>query len=811
MMHRPSPSPSEIRDPEQRKVVLAALAEAANDRELTTDLDEPVRIHDEGRARSGAQLRLRTRGSRTPQGQRRIRFYLHGAHFELVAQCRPEPERSSEVLATDLRLFSQNVRRTPRIDVRGLQVHLNWKARGRSGQGAVIDVSNHGMAVHFEPGQAPSEDLSLITADLQVGEQTFEGAARVLRHDAAADSTRVALSFSPVDDDMNIGPSLLTLRFPSLKERWQVDPAQMQDLMERSGYAALSCRTGVASSWLQLRQPELTQDRVYLSAQGEPVGHLSQTRAYSRTWVGHQLATLPGHPESVQAWLSLYRFGAALPLLVDGDEAMQIAYFDPTKRWHERFFSRFVRWMEDPKHSQIVRLDRFEVQSEGADYQGKVLGRPAREDELPLVTDLARARLGDLAAAALDVRCEQLRSACLQPAFEAAGMQRSREVVVLEHEGRVEAAALLERGSADVNAFGLFDMAQVFLARGRAPAPERLEGFMQYILQWYIEQGVPQPIFAAPEGSLCERPHPRLAKEETMGLMLWSAEGLRHYDNYLQFTFGCTQHSARRRGAFRNPKAEYEARVTVAREALVSSPSVQELLSGRLDETTFLAFLIEHASRSVAMTRPVESWIYRAGVRCEVMGLEAVCKDLKKHAKAEAGHDAMLVSDTAILVDVWNRRYPSHRMDAQALLSRPPTAANLAYEAMHEEVIRSDRPYRQVAIELEIERLSVSAGTGFLARAQELMGEAAHGLSFLSEHVRLDVGHTVFNEHLMERLLAVEPQAGLPLARTGVQALAIYQDFAEECLLHAKRVAQAIRRGASSEPLMAQGPLPKAG
>ncbi len=787
-------APSEIHDSQQRTRVITDLALGAGQVDLKTDKDESITLDLDGSAPPSAQLRLRTGQNQWSDGERRIPFELHGAQFELVAQCRADPERAHEVLATDLRLFSQNQRRMPRVDVSELGARVAWKARGRRGEGRVLDASNHGLSVSFEPEQAPKAGEQ-ICLELEISGQSFGGVAQVLRCVPEGSSTRVALSFTPANDDMRLSTLLLGLRFGCLKERWQVSDGSMRTLFERTGYAALRPGIGISESWLQLKHPELTQDRVFLDAAGKTVGHLSQTRAYTHTWVGHQLATYQRHEDIVQAWLALYRFGAALPLLVDGDDAMQIAYFDPKKRWHQKFFDGFVAWIQDPGHAGIVRLDRFDVSADRGPAT-KHEGCLATNSELPLVADIARAQLGDLAAKALDIRSDRLRSECLHPAYEDTNILRSREVMVLKQEGTISAVALLERGSPDLNAFGLFDMAQVFVPQGANIPVEAISAFLQTIVSWYEDRGVPNPIVVAPEGSIGTQPHPQLTFVETTGLMTWSAQALRHYENYLQYTFG---RRPRRRGQSGPLAGEYSKRVTEARIQLVSCPAVQAVLSPELDDATMLAFLIEHATRSVAMTEPVEGWIARAGDQCLEVGLPRLAESLRQHAKGEANHHLMLIDDATILVQAWNQRFPQARLYPKELLGRLPSPANNAYAQMHEDIICGDEPYRQVAIELEIERLSVSAGSSFLARAQTLLGADVEGLSFMSEHVKLDVGHTAANERMLSRLLGASPEFLPALVETGIQALQTYQAFIEECFEEAQRRARYANR-ARGEP-----------
>jgi hypothetical protein len=55
-------------------------------------------------------------------------------------------------------------------------------------------------------------------------------------------------------------------------------------------------------------------------------------------------------------------------------------------------------------------------------------------------------------------------------------------------------------------------------------------------------------------------------------------------------------------------------------------------------------------------------------------------------------------------------------------------------------------------------------------------------LTFLTEHVELDIGHTKFNHAQLCRLLDAHPGHALTLAAAGSAALDAYQRFLEDCV-----------------------------
>ncbi|PHQ81804.1 MAG: hypothetical protein COB66_01255, partial [Coxiella sp. (in: Bacteria)] len=117
------------------------------------------------------------------------------------------------------------------------------------------------------------------------------------------------------------------------------------------------------------------------------------------------------------------------------------------------------------------------------------------------------------------------------------------------------------------------------------------------------------------------------------------------------------------------------------------------------------------------------------------------------------------------------------------LLAIPPTESVLAYQELHEKNIKSDHPYCQVAIEYEIERISVEFGPVLIATCIKSLGsDVIARLEFIPEHIKLDVGHTKLGAMLMEKTLSSIPDSLDPMAHAGSEALNIYQRYLGDCI-----------------------------
>src|ERR1700682_5037396 len=177
--------------------------------------------------------------------------------------------------------------------------------------------------------------------------------------------------------------------------------------------------------------------------------------------------------------------------------------------------------------------------------------------------------------------------------------------------------------------------------------------------------------------------------------------------------------------------ATYDQLLTPARQRFDRHPSIEALFRNALGPVILERFLIYFSALGVGMTEPVEEWIRRAGRRCGDLGLSDLAKALDAHAHQEADHHLLMQADTQRLVELWNENHEP-KMNAAALLALAPTPGVIGYRELHENVIAGTAPHGQLAIEYEIEMLSVTYGPALLQRCNDLAGaEILGGLSFL--------------------------------------------------------------------------------
>jgi hypothetical protein len=225
----------------------------------------------------------------------------------------------------------------------------------------------------------------------------------------------------------------------------------------------------------------------------------------------------------------------------------------------------------------------------------------------------------------------------------------------------------------------------------------------------------------------------------------------------------------------------YNLLLAPARERFETNPGLMAIRSSK-DPRFLEAFLLYFCAVGARMTEPVEGWIRRAADRCIVLGFSELGQALTRHARAESGHHMMMIADLRSLARHWNLRH-SPPVDANELLRLKSSNGARGYCQVHEENIAGDTPYAQIAIEYEIEQLPLRYGELFLSRSLEIFGpDILSSLSFVTEHIHLDIEHTKFNARELARLIDRNPDSLPALVAAGSAALDAYAQFLDDCV-----------------------------
>ncbi len=234
---------------------------------------------------------------------------------------------------------------------------------------------------------------------------------------------------------------------------------------------------------------------------------------------------------------------------------------------------------------------------------------------------------------------------------------------------------------------------------------------------------------------------------------------------------------------------EYQQRAELARQEFASRPIVKEIFVEKVEPKLFKLFMIHWSALSAGISQPIPEYFNYAAERCKNEGFGEMAEVFSEHGQEEDGHENWATTDVQKLVEIWNQEEPNYPLDAQKLLAQRMSPAVKRYHKLHEDVIKGDYPWAELAIGLEIELIATTYGPILLERCVEIMGkESIANISFLDKHVTADVGHTETNFEVVDKFICDHPESKDILVKTAGDALNSYADFLEDAMTYAKKV-----------------------
>jgi hypothetical protein len=229
---------------------------------------------------------------------------------------------------------------------------------------------------------------------------------------------------------------------------------------------------------------------------------------------------------------------------------------------------------------------------------------------------------------------------------------------------------------------------------------------------------------------------------------------------------------------------DYHEALKLSREDLASTVT---WLYSQMDRRLIVPFLMYFTKYGYDMTKPVEGWIRGAGQACMVKGYSNVGLFLLAHAKEEAGHEMLMKKDLEKLIELFNSLF-DQRVEFTDFFGQKTSEGPQQYIELHEECITGPYPFQQIAIESEIEYLSLLYGPQLIGYAIKEVGfDISKRLSFVTSHVGFDIKHSSENFRAMGALLEEHPQAFPPLVEAGKRALYCYSRYIRDCMGGARR------------------------
>jgi hypothetical protein len=343
----------------------------------------------------------------------------------------------------------------------------------------VVDLSFSGLALRG------SDDLAFPGRILTLELETADGESLTLsgevRHvsSAQADGRRVfGLEVQPrTARDATRWTRLVTQSLCPTTSTSETRLEPLWDLYADSGYFNLAGKSvahfdELRRSFMALGQraaelPGLFCHTVLPSERGVEAS-LSSVKPYRHSWMLHQLARRPGQPAQTHQVSGQVLRDIYLRTLEhsQGDSEFRwlFCYAESTVPWVQRTHVRFAQRMQDSGQSLVMPLRMMDVECGELSGQSAVdldIGPASIEEKYLLASTITRTRPACYVEA-LDFRHEHLELDGISQAWQGAGLERERRILVARRQGVPLAALVLEVGQPGTNLFRLLDTARLF-------------------------------------------------------------------------------------------------------------------------------------------------------------------------------------------------------------------------------------------------------------------------------------------------------------------------------------------------------------
>ena len=268
------------------------------------------------------------------------------------------------------------------------------------------------------------------------------------------------------------------------------------ELFRRSGYFSLSGKS--PDEFEDLREhlvnvteslassPRLSCQTVFRSERGVEATVWS-LRAYSGTWLGHQLAKRPScRSPGVLRDIYLRIFEAAQHA---AHSHWLLCYLESHVRWNQDVHIAFTARHADRQRACAIPFNLVEVQCQSAEHLRPYLDQvgPATKEEMVLLWETIADNYPRAYIEALDLLPARWHLQDITAEWNLVGLDRSRTFCVARRDGRAIAAGIIETGESGTNLFRLLDGVRLYeLEPGGCDAFDSLLGWAR---EYYAQRG----------------------------------------------------------------------------------------------------------------------------------------------------------------------------------------------------------------------------------------------------------------------------------------------------------------------------------
>ncbi|MBI2608318.1 MAG: PilZ domain-containing protein [Deltaproteobacteria bacterium] len=343
--------------------------------------------------------------------------------------------------------------------------------------GRVIDFNTTGLRFKLDQHKLKlSQYKSPIMYTLHLSPKKIIQVKGEVKHEIVHnDSYYYGLSFLnlKLSEQQELFQYILDTFYPSLTHRWEVEFDKFWGLLEDSGYLGekdsvffqgMQCQAQKVWGTLAKDPFKISQDLVYVR-NGKPLGTISATRLYEKSWLFHQLAVHPKNiaEGTVHADLYLGAFGDFI--LNNPHIDFLMGFYNIHNTWHRKFFDYFGQTASDASKFYVEHFHLFEPLIPESPYVDPSypweLATAVGEEKKWILKHIQKC-VPMIIQEACNLDATSFEIPKTRKTYIEKGLARDRKLLILKKDREIVAFALLENATTGINIFNLLDQAFLF-------------------------------------------------------------------------------------------------------------------------------------------------------------------------------------------------------------------------------------------------------------------------------------------------------------------------------------------------------------
>ena len=216
-------------------------------------------------------------------------------------------------------------------------------------------------------------------------------------------------------------------------------------------------------------------------------------------------------------------------------------------------------------------------------------------------------------------------------------------------------------------------------------------------------------------------------------------------------------------------------------EPRVEFANLVNRLVSKLKVNTLEFFLLHHCVLGRVMTEQLGGWLNEAVNKCDAFGYGELSRSLAEYREIGFKRHTLLGKDLPLLLQWINQRH--HINITSPYFHKKITSEGVKkYLKLHEQVLKSKTPYRELAIQCEMERIIMVHGYTLIQLCKLRLGKVVlRNLSAFRYQMKFNQQRTIILEQIQKQFIKKHPELLDDMVEASVATLECYARYLVDC------------------------------